>query len=293
MLKTRLWMGALLIGLAALLLFEEQWLGGWFPILFVATTAACLLGTRELLSMLDPTSRPSAPLCYVGVLAILIANWRAPLVAAGLLPPAVSVWHWIGLIATITGLAAFLVEMYRFKGPDRIVERVSQTVFILFYLGILPSFLLQLRWVDPNSTSGYPSRSTLALALTVFVPKCGDIGAYFTGKFLTGGLLGRNHMTPRLSPKKTWQGLVGGLLACIFVAIAVHLMFAFVPGLIVAVAFGLTVGIAGVFGDLAESLIKRDRETKDASAAIPGFGGILDVIDSLLFAAPVAYLWLA
>lgn len=294
MLKTRLWMGALLIGLALLILLEERWLSPWFPFLFVAVSAACLLGTRELLSMFDPASRPSTCLCLTGVFAILVANWRQPLVSVEVLPSSIGVWHLIGLIFTVIGIAAFLVEMYRFHGPDRIVERISQTLLVIFYLGVLPSFFLQLRWLDSTPNSGFPSRATLALALTVFIPKCGDIGAYFTGKFLTGRLLGRHPMTPILSPKKTWQGLVGGLLASVGVAVGVQAMFEILPGgMLVAVAFGLTVGIAGVFGDLAESLIKRDRQTKDASTSIPGFGGVLDVIDSLLFAAPVAYLWLA
>ena len=84
MLRTRLWMGALLIALAGAILFEECWFTPWFPFLFVATVAACLLGTRELLRMLDPASRPSTLLCYFGVLAILLANWRSA--AHGALP---------------------------------------------------------------------------------------------------------------------------------------------------------------------------------------------------------------
>lgn len=291
MLKTRLWMGALLIGLALLILLEERWLAPWFPFLFVAVSAACLLGTRELLAMLDPASRPSSGLCLVGVLLLLIANWRQPLVSVGLLPASLGVWHLIGIVISGIALMAFLIEIYRFHGPDQIVERIAQTLLVVFYLGVLPSFFLQLRWLDSSSDS-YPSRSTLALALTVFVPKFGDIGAFFTGKYLTGSVLGRNLMTPRLSPKKTWQGLIGGLLASVAMAVCVHAIFDILPDIVVAIAFGLTVGIAGVFGDLAESLIKRDRETKDASATIPGFGGVLDVIDSLLFAAPVAYLWM-
>jgi phosphatidate cytidylyltransferase len=293
MLKTRLWMGALLIGLALLILLEERWFSPWYPFLFLALSAACLLGTRELLSMLDPASRPSYALCMLGVFAILVANWRQPLVASGMLPAGIEVWHLIGFLFTTIGIAAFLIEMYRFRGPDRIVERVSQTLLVVFYLAVLPSFFMQLRWIESAPNGGFPSRATLAIALTVFVPKCGDIGAYFTGKFLTGRLLGRHHMTPILSPKKTWQGLVGGLLTSIGVAVGVYYCFEVLPGVLVAVAFGLTVGISGVFGDLAESLIKRDRQTKDASTSVPGFGGVLDVIDSLLFAAPVAYLWLA
>ena len=105
-------------------------------------------------------------------------------------------------------------------------------------------------------------------------------------------------MTPLLSPKKTWEGFAGGMLGGTLVAVIVAARCGAVRCRALPPrrawrrsAFGLVVGLAGVLGDLAESLIKRDCQTKDASKSIPGFGGLLDVIDSVLFAAPVAYLW--
>jgi phosphatidate cytidylyltransferase len=277
MLRTRLWMGGLLIALAGLILLEERWFAPWYPFLFIAAAAACTLAVRELLRMFDPGSRPSSLLCFLGVFGILIANWREPLGVW------IDVWHLIGAVYVACGMAAFLVEMWNFRGPNRIAERISQTLLVVFYLGVLPSFFLQLRWL--------PAHATLALALTVFVPKGNDIGAYFTGKFLTGRVLGRTPMTPLLSPKKTWQGAIGGVLAGCAVTVGIASIGPVLPTTLAAVGFGLTVGLAGMFGDLAESLLKRDRQTKDASASVPGFGGVLDVIDSLLFAAPVAYVW--
>jgi phosphatidate cytidylyltransferase len=121
------------------------------------------------------------------------------------------------------------------------------------------------------------------------VPKCNDVAAFFTGTFI-----GRTKMTPLLSPKKTWEGFTGGMIGGTLVAVIVSLAAPiFRGGVPEAIAFGLVMGFAGVLGDLAESLIKRDCQTKDASTDIPGFGGLLDVIDSVLFAAPVAYLWFA
>ena len=286
MLRTRLWMGALLIGLAGLLLIEERFFAPWFPILFVVMSATCFWGTCELRRMLDPASRPYAILCHAGVFGILIANWRVPLGIH------VDIWHLVGIVFVAVGIAAFLGEIYHYRSPDRIVERISQTLFIVFYLGVLPTFFLQMRWFDGGISGAFPSRSTLALALTVFVPKCNDIGAFFTGKYLTGRLLGRHPMTPILSPKKTCQGAVGGMLASVGAAIAICSLGPVLPTTLAVIGFGLTVGLAGILGDLAESLLKRDRQTKDASAVVPGFGGVLDVIDSLLFAAPVAYWWL-
>ena len=149
--------------------------------------------------------------------------------------------------------------------------------------GLLACFFVQIRWLSPDAVT-----SATMLALVVFVPKFNDIGAFFTGTFL-----GRHKMTPVLSPKKTWEGFAGGLVASVLTAVG--LSFAgpvFAGGIPEAVAFGLVVGAVGVLGDLAESLIKRDGSQKDASQVVPGFGGVLDVVDSVLFAAPVAYLWL-
>src|SRR5262249_42312432 len=130
-----------------------------------------------------------------------------------------------------------------------------------------------------------PYHSGLILALTIFVPKAGDIGAFFTGTFL-----GKHKMTPTLSPKKTWEGFAGGLVASVLAAVGLgQILPVFRHGMLGAAAVGVVV--AGVLGDLAESLIKRDCQTKDAAKSIPGFGGLLDVIDSVLFAAPVAYVW--
>jgi phosphatidate cytidylyltransferase len=174
-----------------------------------------------------------------------------------------------------------MVEMATFRDPGSSVLRIALVVFIAAYLGWLPCFLVQLRWSDSDL------RSNIALALAIFVPKFCDIGAYFTGR-----LLGRHPMTPVLSPKKTWEGLAGGLGVSTMAAFAINRLGGSIVSDFAAVGFGLTVGSAGVLGDLAESLIKRDCQKKDASQVVPGFGGVLDVIDSVLFAAPVAYFWL-
>jgi phosphatidate cytidylyltransferase len=281
MLRTRLWMGALLIGLAIVLLLEERWFAPWYPILYCTYFIASLLATRELLGLLPEDSRPCEWLTITGVLLITAGDWWPALQESWGLDS----WDVIGIFALAVMIFAFLREMWLFTGPNKVVMRLALTAFTLFYLGVLPSFLVQLRWLSGD-------RSTVAIALAVFVPKGNDIGAYFTGKFLTGRLLGRTPMTPLLSPKKTWQGAVGGMLASVGVACGIQSMYPIIPhGWVGTVCFGLSVGVAGMLGDLAESLIKRDLKTKDASKSVPGFGGVLDVIDSLLFAGTVAYLW--
>jgi phosphatidate cytidylyltransferase len=169
------------------------------------------------------------------------------------------------------------------EAPDRrdTLSQVALAILTIAYLGVLPTFLVQLRWLDGD-------RGIYAVATAIFLPKSCDIGAYFTGR-----LLGRHRMAPVLSPKKTWEGLAGGLVLAAVAAVVLNRVGSLGYGDLAAACLGLTVGGAGVLGDLAESLIKRECRQKDASQVMPGFGGVLDVIDSILYAAPVAYLWLA
>ena len=181
-------------------------------------------------------------------------------------------------------LVGFLVEMARFREPDGCVARLAVATWTVAYLGLLPAFLVDLRWWPMDEPLAGPT----ALMLVIFVPKCCDIGAYFTGR-----AFGKHRMTPMLSPKKTWEGLAGGLVLSMLVAVFLNRTMAPILGDDVrAAAFGIVVGLVGVLGDLAESLLKRDGGKKDAATMLPGFGGVLDVIDSILFAAPVAWVWL-
>jgi len=285
MIRTRLWVGTLLALGAAGVLVGDSWLARYgfpyFPFLAAFLVLAGVLGSRELVRLFPHASRPSEPLVTGGVLLLLATNWypavRFPFDAAPA-PP------WPALVAAFVGvlIATFLLEMRRYTGAVGVaVPRLALTLFAVAYLGLLPSFFAQIRWLVPD-----PDVSGLMLALVVFVPKGNDIGAFFTGTFL-----GRHKMTPLLSPKKTWEGFVGGMTSGAAVAVGLSALAPVFAGPIEAAAFGLVIGLAGVLGDLAESLVKRDGQTKDASKSIPGFGGVLDVVDSVLFAAPVAYLW--
>jgi phosphatidate cytidylyltransferase len=283
MIRTRLWVGTLLALGAAGVLVGDTLLArhgfALFPFLFAFLMSAGVLGSRELVRLFPAATRPSEPLVIGGVLLVLAVNWYPALRITEAPAPV-----WALLVGAFVGvqISAFLIEMRRYNGESGVVvPRLALTLFSVAYLGLLPCFFAQIRWLAPPEVSG------AMLALVVFVPKGNDIGAFFTGTFL-----GRHRMTPVLSPKKTWEGFAGGMLAG--AAVAAGLSFiepVFRHGVVEAAAFGLLVGLAGVLGDLAESLIKRDGATKDASKSIPGFGGVLDVTDSVLFAAPVAYLW--
>jgi phosphatidate cytidylyltransferase len=283
MLRTRLWVGTILVVLVIGALAVDQQFAPAYPVLFALMLGLSLAACTELLHLLGAARRPAPWLCYAGLAALVTANWPAHLPATAALEP--EPWCWVGCVFAGFVLAGFVVEMATFREPGASVTRMALAVWLAAYLGLLPSFLAQLRWLGEDG-----SRGTMALALAIFVPKCCDIGAYTTGR-----LFGRHPMTPVLSPKKTWEGAVGGVILAAAVAVALDRLGPAAllhHDLAAEVGFGVTVGIAGMLGDLGESLVKRDCRQKDASQAVPGFGGVLDVVDAVIFAAPVAYLWL-
>jgi phosphatidate cytidylyltransferase len=284
--RTRIWIGTLMATLTAAMLLADQWqgFGDYHPFLLLFFLVLAPLSCAELLVLLGPERRPVTWLCHAGVLLILLGNWPAHLAGPWGLTAWPDAWQMLCHLFALVVLVAFCVEMARYREPGGAVTRIALTIWVVAYLGVLPSFLAQLRWL---STETNPSRGVTAIALAIFVPKSCDIGAYFTGR-----LVGRTPMTPALSPKKTWEGLAGGLALAVLVAVMVNYLLPVLANIGLAAGFGFTVGAAGVLGDLAESLIKRDCRHKDASQVVPGFGGVLDVVDSILFAAPVAYWWL-
>lgn len=187
-------------------------------------------------------------------------------------------------------LFAFVVEMRQYQGPGRSTQRVALATLCFAFLGVPFAFFVLLRLFQENAWG------MTALLSLIFVVKSADSGAYFTGRFF-----GRTKMAPVLSPKKTWEGAVGGLLVG---ALASWAFFAVAARVLLTegqvdggelwwprcLAYGVVLAIAGLVGDLAESLIKRDVGAKDSGRGLPGMGGVLDVVDSPLAAAPVAYL---
>jgi phosphatidate cytidylyltransferase len=280
-------MGAILVVLAVAVLVVDQRLAPWYPFLLVLLLALAELACFELLRLLPAQRRPFAWLAHLAVAVLVVVNW-IPHLEARYQVLTGGPWPWIASALAGVILTAFLVEMTVFQEPGESVGRIGAMMFLGGYLGLLPSFFAQLRWLRGSEDAG-ATHGSLALALAVFVPKGCDIGAYFTGR-----ILGRHPMTPVLSPKKTWEGAAGGLIAAVAIAIGINRLGpVLTSGVMGEIGFGLTVGVAGMLGDLAESLIKRDCQKKDASQAVPGFGGVLDVVDSVVFAAPVAYWWLS
>lgn len=169
-------------------------------------------------------------------------------------------------------LAAFLIQALT-EGTSGTIRNCSASFFSVFYLGFCCSFILGIRI----------NHGPWTLLFYIFSIKCSDIGAY-----TIGWLLGCHKMAPAISPGKTWEGLAGAIAGG---SIAAYSFSAFSDIMLPrqAVLFGAGLAIVGQLSDLAESMLKRDAAQKDASSTVPGFGGILDVIDSLLLPAPIAY----
>ena len=277
MLWKRLILGPVMAAAALGVLWADAGFAPHFPILCGLVVVALGVCTRELVHLIPEPHRPRLSVCLAGVLSLALVPFAEAWGGWG-----VRTFDRVFLAFAFAVLLAFLVEMYRYAADGSSTGRVASAVFAFAYLGVLAACFLKLRWLDP-ATSG------LMLTAAIFVPKGGDIGAYFVGRFL-----GRTPFSPTLSPKKTWEGFGGAVLGSVAAALVLNgcgPVFRF--GWPEAVAFGLLFSVVGILGDLAESMVKRDGRMKDAAGTIPGFGGALDVVDSILFAAPVAYLWFA
>jgi phosphatidate cytidylyltransferase len=281
---------AALLGLCRLdhWLLEETGVPGiaLFPVLVAFT----VLATGEVLHLTTlGGARPAAWSAYVGSLLVVTGSWIGPVFcqpdgdASGEL--AQSPIDWTSVCLATAVIVVFLAEMCRYREPGGVTTNVATGVFAVVYVGLLSSFLIQLRL-------RWGLWSVLSLLIVV---KMADTGAYTVGR-----LIGRTKMAPRLSPGKTMEGAAGALL---FACASSYVTFAWlIPKLGSGdrpsgvswgwLGYGLVIGLIGMAGDLAESLIKRDVASKDSSHWMPGFGGVLDMLDSVLVAAPVAYaLW--
>jgi phosphatidate cytidylyltransferase len=191
----------------------------------------------------------------------------------------------LAFIIVFVMLLAALGRALRRQSQEAIT-RMAGTLLATLYLGGLAWFLVALRVKHSVDSAGHPrfTGSTSLLLMILLVVKFTDVGAYFGGR-----ALGRHKLIPWLSPGKTWEGLVCGVITAGLVGMACAPRVANL-NLPKAFIFGVIIGGVGQLGDLLESLMKRDADVKDSGRLIPGFGGILDVIDSPLFAAPFAYL---
>ena len=247
------------------------WFGGWWA--FAAALAATLLALWELRGMLaqrgmHPITTLSGALCIVFLVAAELPQQRLALVALGISGMLVGSFAWL-IISRKASLSGSLTDW-------------ALTMVLPIYLGWPLAAFLILR----GPTVGYHANGFWWMLATLFGVWGFDSAAFFAGRWF-----GRHQMSPLISPKKTWEGAAGGL---IFALVGVYL---FTIPIGVAwyhvLALGVLVSAAATLGDLAESLLKRDAGVKDSGTIMPGHGGILDRIDSLLFAILVVFFYAA
>jgi phosphatidate cytidylyltransferase len=290
-LRNRLTFGPIMLGGVLLLLWldyaAESWSRPWMQETFGVTYGVGGIGILALLVIILPLAtiematlltaervRPYKMISIIGASALVLHAF-----ATQFPPFKIISTSTLAFIIVFVMLLAALRRAMRRETQDAIVS-MAGTLLATMYLGGLGWFLMALRVKQSDFFEG----STAKIVMIILVVKFTDIGAYFGGR-----ALGRHKLIFWLSPGKTWEGLFFGLVTAGIVGALcappiVNLTW------IKGVVFGVIIGGVGQVGDLLESLMKRDAQVKDSSQLIPGFGGVLDVIDSPLFAGPFAYL---
>lgn len=271
--KTRL----LTAAIALPILIASVLLPWWFPDavwLFVAIAVLALgAGLFEFFTLTKKLElKADAGLAYLGAAALVVAFiFDAPAKAPELLL----------LTLALSLIVVIIAETFRFqKDFSKLLAGLGVTVFGVIYIAFLGGFLIATRVGFEN----IPGLSTKLLLFFFAVIFGSDSGAYFAGR-----AFGKHKLAPAISPGKTIEGLIGGLLAAAVIAAACSWLFFPELNVWFAIGLGTVMAAVGVLGDLAESAMKRGSGTKDAANILPGHGGLLDRLDSLLLNAPILY----
>ena len=225
-----------------------------------------IIGYWEISAMMQKLGYRPLPLGYPFV-AVLVGTFY---------PGAPDIASVAILLLLTVGLGAVF-----FRDPQDGLGAAASTVFSTVYVGLLLGSLVGIRMVEPDSSGRHWVVFLLAVVMV------GDTGAYYVGN-----AIGRHRLAPTLSPKKSIEGLVGGIGCSLVTALALRALFFPSLSLLTIAGLGLILSSLGVLGDLFESLLKRSAGVKDASSLIPGHGGILDRLDSILFSSPALLLYL-
>jgi len=220
-----------------------------------------------------------------GLLAKGIDLPEQPLMVGGVVMVVVAYFYGAPALVTATAVTALVVMLWLLRrGVDGYVQNATASVFTLVYVPFLGSFVALL--LAEGAATGFDRWDDGARGITVFilVTIASDIGGY-----VAGVLFGRHQMAPVISPKKSWEGFVGSAVFCV-VAGWVLVVYLLDGDWWVGVALGLIAVVMATLGDLCESVIKRDLGVKDMSQVVPGHGGLMDRLDSLL--ATIAPIWL-
>ena len=289
--RTRIFFGTLLaLALAALLWLDlnPNWRGAPLCLVAMALTGAAL---HEFFAMVRNVDLSPFRLTGLGFGIVLLPYyvWAEELkVLLG--AQAMTAFLIAPLLLLILALMARAYTRPEGFGPQ--LKNIAVTLFGVLYIAVPMAFLILTRFLTEKLHSG--GEGWDLVMLVVAVTKASDVGAYFTGT-----LIGRHKLAPKVSPNKTVEGAVGGLLTSALVAVImvygmnIHTLKDLGHGLLATISFGIIIGVASQIGDLTESFIKRGTNIKDSGNLLPSFGGVLDLIDSFLIAAPVAYFVLA
>ncbi len=218
-------------------------------------------------------AKPDVVVGYAGAAAMFVAFYfNAPLLDPPLLTVAVTAFV----------IAALTAEMLRGAPFDKMILSTGATVLGVLYVVMLGGHLVAVR--TGFQSPSHPLLSTHLLSYFFLVLMGSDTGAYYTGR-----AFGRHKLAPTVSPGKTWEGAVGGMIASLLMAALAHYWFFPELNLTAALALATVMNVLGVVGDLTESALKRGAGAKDTASILPGHGGLLDRLDSLLFNAPLIY----
>lgn len=243
------------------------------PYFFVGlTTIAILLAMSEFYGLASAIgSKPNSILGYAGGIAV-IASF-------------VLERPWIAVAALIALTIAILIAaVFRPDDLKQSLGSVASTVFGVIYVAMLAGCLTAVRMIPDAPRSGTPHIAAKLLTMFFAMVMMTDTGAYYTGR-----TIGRHKLAPKVSPGKTIEGAVGGFLTAVLTAYLFKvILFVEIP-VTHALALGAVIGAIGQVGDLAESMLKRAAGVKDSGTLLPGHGGMLDRVDSILFCAPVLY----
>ena len=247
------------------------WIGWWA--MLPALIVVAIMGLYEYIRMLDRND--------IDVRRVSLAVFAAALMIASLPLWPQAPWpggSWREAVLTVALGYLLVVEVIR--PGERPLERIVYSMFGLLYIPWQLGYFLMLRY-SPDAGDGL-----LYFALPLMATFAADIGGYFVGYFF-----GKRKLAPEVSPGKTVEGAVGGL-AFSFLMVLALTTFTHVWTPFEALLYSILVASASQLGDLSESLIKRALKTKDSGSSLPGHGGFLDRMDSLLFAVPATYLFL-
>ncbi len=274
-------------GLALMLIGAACWAPSVSVCVILCTTAVIAL--LEFYNLLDAMRIPSFKIMGGALSITLIAGvWLSFMLDVATLAGEYE------LMIIFAALIAILIRQFPQKNNAQPLATMACTLFGILYVPFLFNYFTKLAfsWDVPAWSAPIGTTGRLLLFYLVAVVKCTDIGAFFIGS-----RFGRHKLIPRISPNKTWEGFIGGILTGTLASLVFYFGTAGRFGAITmqfhdALILGILLTLLGTVGDLTESMLKRSAGCKDTSNIIPGMGGILDVLDSLLFGAPALFIYI-